>query len=141
MGMRADEIPARAHLVTFEHNERASGKGFSKYVDNWLPIHEMTTEEVWDEIRGLIEAGDGPRYHWVYDAGMPRLSCRFCVLAGRKALVRAAQIDPEGAWKRALKEEEIGKTFLPSTSMLDIIAEAERLTALGEVAVAVSWNC
>jgi 3'-phosphoadenosine 5'-phosphosulfate sulfotransferase (PAPS reductase)/FAD synthetase len=141
MGMRGEESPAREKLPVFEYNKRASGKGLAKHVDNWLPIHDMSTAEVWAEIKGLIESGDGPAYHWVYDAGMPRLSCRFCVLAGRKALVRAAQIDPEGAWKRAFAEDGMSHTFGRDFSMYDIIAEAEELTRQGIAAVATSWNC
>lgn len=136
MGMRGEESPARQKLPVFEHNKRATGEGNAKHVDNWLPIHDMTADEVWADIKA-----SGVKHHWVYDAGMPRLSCRFCVLAGRKALVRAAQIDPEGAWKRALAEEQMGHTFGRDFSMLDIIAEAEALTARGEIAVAATWNC
>lgn len=135
MGMRGQESPARQKLPVFENNERITNESV-KHCDNWLPIHDMTTDEVWADIKA-----SGVKHHWVYDAGMPRLSCRFCVLAGRKALVRAAQLDPEGAWKRAMAEEEMGHTFGRDFSMLDIIAEAEELTARGEVAVAATWNC
>lgn len=136
MGLRAQESPARKKMAEFEYNKRASGEGLAKHVNNWLPIQGMTTAQVWDDIRT-----SGVKHHWVYDAGMPRLSCRFCVLAGRKALVRAAQLDPEGAWKRALAEEQMDHTFGRDFSMLDIIAEAEALTARGEIAVATTWNC
>jgi 3'-phosphoadenosine 5'-phosphosulfate sulfotransferase (PAPS reductase)/FAD synthetase len=134
MGMRAEESPARSKLEPFKNDARITNS--VKHVDVWLPIHEMTTEQVWADIKA-----SGVEHHWVYDAGMPRLSCRFCVLAGRKALVRAAQIDPEGAWKRAFKEDEMGHTFQNGVSMYDIIREAEELTRRGEVAVATTWNC
>jgi len=135
MGMRAQESPARAKLVSFEKNKRVTNETV-KDCDNWLPIHGLTEHQVWADIKA-----SGVRHHWVYDAGMPRLSCRFCVLAGRKALVRAAQLDPDGAVKRAEAEEKMGHTFGRDFTMRDIIAEAEALTARGEVAVAKSWNC
>lgn len=127
MGMRAQESPARRLMLVFEHNKRVSGKGTAKHVDNWLPIHHLTEDEVWADIRD-----SGVKHHYVYDEGMPRLSCRFCVLAGRKTLGRAAQLDPEGAAKRAELEERMGHTFQNGTSMRQIIAMAEEATARGE---------
>jgi 3'-phosphoadenosine 5'-phosphosulfate sulfotransferase (PAPS reductase)/FAD synthetase len=97
MGMRAQESPARARMRSFYKDERASNG--RRTVDVWLPIHGWTLDEVWADIRG-----SGVPYHPVYDAGMPRLSCRFCVLASASALVLAAQLDPEGAAKRAAVE-------------------------------------
>jgi 3'-phosphoadenosine 5'-phosphosulfate sulfotransferase (PAPS reductase)/FAD synthetase len=168
MGLRAQESPSRALTPPFENNERLTNKSV-KHVDNWLPIHSMTEDQVWAGIRE-----SGVKYHPIYDAGMPRLSCRFCVLAGRKALVRAAQLDPEGALKRARLEDKFlarrtatvlayllflqaspqaltavsacikktlrsGHNFKDGLSMRDIIAEAEALIARGEVAVAANW--
>lgn len=168
MGLRAQESPARAATAAFESNKRLTNATV-KHVDNWLPIHSWTEDQVWAGIRE-----SGVKYHPVYDAGMPRLSCRFCVLAGRKALVRAAQLDPAGALKRARLEDKFqarraaramacllfaqaapqaagmaltclkwalrsGHTFKNGLSMYDIIAEAEALTARGEVAAAANW--
>lgn len=131
-GMRAQESPKRALMPEFRNDARLSnGK---RAVDIWLPIHAMTEAEVWADIKA-----SGVRYHHIYDAGMPRLSCRFCVLAGRKALVRAAQLDPAGAWKRAELEDRMGHTFQNGTSMLDIIAEAEEATAAGVEVKASNW--
>lgn len=168
MGLRAQESPARALTPVFENNKRLTNRSV-KHVDNWLPVHSLTEEQVWAGIRE-----SGVRYHPVYDAGMPRLSCKFCVLAGRKALVRAAQLDPRGAFRRAWLEDKFqaqraaralacllfaqadpqaagivltcikktlrsGHTFKNGLSMYEIIAEAEALTARGEVAVAAGW--
>lgn len=134
MGLRAEESPARALTPVFEHNKRASGKGTSKYVDNWMPIHAMTTDDVWTSIRE-----SGVKHHPIYDEGMLRLSCRFCVLAGKSTLVRAAQLDPAGAAKRAAMEQEMGHTIsMSGTPFTEIIAEAERLTAQGIKAVPVT---
>jgi 3'-phosphoadenosine 5'-phosphosulfate sulfotransferase (PAPS reductase)/FAD synthetase len=125
MGMRAAESPARARLEEFSSDQRATGKGLSKVVDTWLPIHGMGTAEVWADIR----VSQVP-YHWVYDAGLPRLSCRFCVLAGKHALALAAQLDPAGAWERAQVEDDMGHTFKNGASMLDVIELAEQRPAL-----------
>ena len=54
-------------------------------------------------------------------AGMPRLSCRFCPLASRSALILAARLDPEGAERRAAMEQRMGHSFRHDLSMRDII--------------------
>jgi hypothetical protein len=56
---------------------------------------------------------------------MPRLSCRFCVLASKSALIRAAQLDPEGARKRAELERSMGHTFRKDLSMAQVIKLAQ----------------
>jgi 3'-phosphoadenosine 5'-phosphosulfate sulfotransferase (PAPS reductase)/FAD synthetase len=131
-GMRAQESPMRAKMPAFRADTRASnGK---RHVDIWLPIHGLTEAEVWADIKE-----SGVRCHPIYDAGMPRLSCRFCVLAGRKSLVRAAQLDPSGAKERADLEDRMGHTFQNGTSMHTIIAEAEAATAAGIAVKASNW--
>jgi len=130
IGMRAGESPRRALMAPFFHDQRASNG--RRRVDVWLPIHSWTTAEVWADIRR-----SGVRYHPVYDKGMPRLSCRFCVLASRSALIRAAQLDPEGARRRAAMEERMGHTFQNGRSMADIIKQAEAASA---IAVVDDWS-
>jgi 3'-phosphoadenosine 5'-phosphosulfate sulfotransferase (PAPS reductase)/FAD synthetase len=66
----------------------------------------------------------GVRYHEAYDAGMPRLSCVFCVLAGERELVLAARLNPTLADTYADVEERIGHTFQNGRSMADIKALA-----------------
>jgi len=125
LGLRAQESPRRALMAPFAHDERASNQTV-RCVDEWLPIHSWTTGQVWARI---TQAGTRP--HPVYAAGMPRLSCRFCVLASRAALVLAARLDPEGAQRRAAMEERMGHSFRQGMAMRDIIAEAK--TARGPV--------
>jgi hypothetical protein len=60
---------------------------------------------------------------------MPRLSCRFCVLASKSALVRAVQLDPAGAARRVAMEERMGHTFRQNLSMAEIVRQAESATA------------
>lgn len=67
----------------------------------------------------------GTRVHPAYAEGMPRLSCSFCVLASRGALVRAAQLRPELAEVYRQQEERRGFTFKADLSMADIIAAAK----------------
>ena len=129
MGMRSQESPARAKRAGFVEGVVSSR---NQVVDEWLPIQNWTEDDVWGRI-----AETGVRHHWAYDEGMPRLSCSFCVLASRSALVRAAQLRPELAAEYATVEAETGHSFQASTSMAEIIEEAEST----EVPVTVGlWN-
>ena len=106
MGMRAQESLARRLTPPFAFDEDSSSKSRNprrarRHVWNWLPVHSWTKTQIWADIR----ASQVP-YHWVYDAGLPRLSCRFCPLAGKSALVLAAQLDPAGADARIAVERE-----------------------------------
>jgi len=121
LGLRAQESPRRALLAPFGRDDRASNG--VRHVDQWLPVHTWDTAQVWERI-----AAAGTRPHPIYAAGMPRLSCRFCVLASRSALVLAARLDPDGARRRADLEEAMGHQFRADVSMREIIAEAARGT-------------
>jgi len=123
MGHRAQESPDRALMVPFRRDERASNQTI-RHVDTWLPLHHWDVSQVWQRI-----AAAGTRPHWAYAAGLPRLSCRFCPLASRGALIRAAQIDPEGAWHRAGMEQRMGHDFKHGLPMRDIIAAAQNAPA------------
>jgi len=127
LGLRAQESARRALMTSFSRDDRATNQTV-RLVDEWLPIHSWTVQQAWARI---AEAGTRP--HPVYAVGMPRLSCRFCVLASRSALVLAARLDPEGAERRAAMEQRMGHTFRKDLSMRDIIAEAG--TAVGPLAV------
>lgn len=119
MGFRRQESPARAKKVAFRYDEAASGKGTVRQVWEWCPVLEWTVDEVWERIRSI-----GTRHHPAYDAGMPRLSCRYCVLAGKDALVLSAQLNPELAQEYLAVEREVGHTFTQALSMADIVAAA-----------------
>lgn len=127
LGLRAQESPGRALLAPFARDQRATNQTV-RLVDQWLPVHDWDARQVWDRI-----ASAGTRPHPVYAAGMPRLSCRFCVLASRSALVLAARLDPDGAERRAEMEERMGHRFRNDLAMRDIVAEAK--TAPGPAAV------
>lgn len=118
MGLRREESAARAKKDPMRFDKRASNS--KRHVDEWLPILEWKLEEVWQRIRQA-----GTEHHPAYDAGMPRLSCCFCVLASRSALVLAAKLRPELAAEYAALEQRIGHTFKADLSMAEIIAEAQ----------------
>lgn len=151
MGMRADESPARAKRTEFSHDgsrtcpcfecrlkvemEPAIKRAFAaldmpvpkalrvksgasntrRHVDEWLPIHSWSEADVW---AGIETAGT--RTHWAYKY-MPRLSCRFCVLASKSALVVSAKLNPELAQEYADVEAEIGHDFRQDLPMRKII--------------------
>lgn len=119
MGLRREESPARAKKVGFRYDAPASGKGTVRQVWEWLPVLEWSTAEVWERI-----AQAGTRPHPAYAAGMPRLSCCFCVLAGRSSLVLAAKLNPELADEYVRVEVKIGHRFTVAHSMGEIVAEA-----------------
>lgn len=131
MGLRADESPGRRMKPPFRHDgsrtctcaacqalprgRRGSGISNSRrHVDEWLVVHSWSKADVWERVR---EAGTRP--HTVYQR-LPRLSCRFCVLASKSALVEAARLDPHGAAEFAAVEERIGHRFRQDLSMAEI---------------------
>ncbi|MCP4871599.1 MAG: phosphoadenosine phosphosulfate reductase family protein [Proteobacteria bacterium] len=126
MGLRREESPARAKKDAFTVDKRATNG--RRHVDEWLPILEWLEGEVWARIHET-----GVPHHPAYDAGMPRLSCCFCVMASRSALVRAAQLVPELAAEYVALEERIGHTFQAKASMAEIVAEAEATTELIQI--------
>lgn len=124
LGLRAEESPTRAKKARFRHLEAKSGWSNTKrFVDEWLPIHSWELADVWGRINR-----SGVPHHPAYDMGMPRLSCSFCVLASRGALVRAVTLRPGLAAEYAAAEARMGHRFRQDLSMADIIAAAERET-------------
>jgi 3'-phosphoadenosine 5'-phosphosulfate sulfotransferase (PAPS reductase)/FAD synthetase len=114
LGIRADESPARAKKVPFESDRKASnGK---RRVDRWYPIFDWTEAQVWARVKR-----SGVRHHPAYDLGMPRLSCCFCVLAGKHSLVLAAKHNPELAGAYLGVEERTGHKFRNDLSMAEIV--------------------
>ncbi|TDB91170.1 phosphoadenosine phosphosulfate reductase [Actinomadura sp. KC216] len=129
MGMRAEESIDRAAMAPYRNDARASNKT-KREVDEWLPLLDWKVEQVWARL-----AKARTRIHPIY-AVLPRLSCRFCVLAGRRHLVTAARLDPAGARRRAGLEAAMGHQFRPDVSMAQILAEAEAINRVdGPLAV------
>jgi 3'-phosphoadenosine 5'-phosphosulfate sulfotransferase (PAPS reductase)/FAD synthetase len=80
LGMRAEESPDRRNREIW----RRTTDNSARVVDEWLPAHQVSTEEVWER---TISAG--LPYHWCYDSypgakdrgGSSRCSCSACTLA------------------------------------------------------------
>jgi 3'-phosphoadenosine 5'-phosphosulfate sulfotransferase (PAPS reductase)/FAD synthetase len=103
-----EAVPARPGV---QHSKRV--------VHRWLPIFDWSTEQVWQQI-GRHDLPWHPAYR-----RLPRLSCAFCVLAGRRELTVAAQMYPDLAAEYAALERQVGHPFKESVSMTQIIADAE----------------
>lgn len=134
LGMRAQESPKRAKMLPLSYDpthwskppkkDGTPGKPHGKrHVERWLPLHGWSEAQVWERI-----AVSGVPYHPAYDLGMPRLSCSFCVLASKGALIRAAQLRPELAAEYATVEAEIGHDFRQGLPMRRIIELAATTT-------------
>lgn len=118
MGMRAEESTGRARLQPFKLNTGNSKAGRKWY--DWLPIHDMTEAEVFNEIH---LAGQQP--HWAYGAGMTRLSCCFCIMSSQGDLTTAARLNP-GLYRRYVEtERRLGFTLSMSQKTLPEITGVE----------------
>lgn len=103
-GFRKDESPARSKKESFVLNSKLTTK--KRFVYDFLPIHEWSSEEVWE----VIKYNNLP-YHYAYDLGMPRLSCIFCIFSPFDALVVAGKANPELLDRYVETEKNIGHTF------------------------------
>jgi 3'-phosphoadenosine 5'-phosphosulfate sulfotransferase (PAPS reductase)/FAD synthetase len=117
-GLRAQESPARAKRATLELNKRLSKAGRSVY--EWLPIHHLTTIEVFAVI---AQAGQLP-FH-AYQEGNERLSCVFCIFGCQGDLRNGARQRPELLQEYVDLERETGYTFFHKQSLLEKIAGEE----------------
>ena len=122
MGIRAQESPKRASMPVLKLEEQLS----NSYREIWeyYPLHDWTVDEVWARIRQ-----SGVRHHPAYDKGMPRLSCSFCVLASRDALLLAGIERPDLLERYVEVEKKIGHSFkqgMTIASIKEAIARGER---------------
>jgi len=118
MGMRAQESAPRAKLDALERKvskETASG-AVGEWWD-WLPIHHLTTEEVFATIR---EAGEEP--HWAYAIGNERLSCVFCIMGSRNDARNGAIHNPVLFAQLAELEKRTGYTSHMSRRSVEEVA-------------------
>lgn len=111
MGIRAQESPGRAKQLPFRRNERGSIAGRDWY--EWLPIHALTTEQVFEVIRA---AGQEP--HPAYALGNQRLSCVFCIMGSRNDIANGARQRPELFAKLVEIERRTGYTMHQSRKSL-----------------------
>ncbi|HEX5271110.1 MAG TPA: phosphoadenosine phosphosulfate reductase family protein [Gemmataceae bacterium] len=130
LGLRADESPARAKLVPFQLDERASNGKRTVY--RWLPLHSWTAEAVWARIRA-----SGVESHPAYALGMPRLSCCFCIFAPKAALLLAARHNQQLLEEYVRVEEATGHKFRQDVSLADVRRELQEGVEAGPVE---SWE-
>lgn len=136
MGFRAGESPARAKRVPFELDKRRTNG--RRHVDQWLPIFDLSEAMVWQ----YVESHE-LEMHPAYKAGMPRLSCVFCIFAPRAALVRAGQLAPDLLDKYVEVEAKIGHQFrgAPGSKGGISMAEVKRAVQSGETVEGIeSWT-
>ena len=131
MGMRAQESPARAKRPALRVDPSASNG--RREVSDFLPLHEWSAEEVWERVHASRIAD---LIHPAYAAGMPRLSCRFCILAPKSALVLSARLNPELAEEYLRVEQVTGHRFRMDCSIAEVIEAARS----GEPVAAGSWS-
>jgi len=113
VGIRSQESSKRAKLPEIERKARASSK--TREVISWLPLKAWTVEDVWAEIER-----SGLPHHPAYDAGMPRLSCAFCIMANRGAVTLSASLNPDLLAEYVALEKEIEHDFRSDWSLADI---------------------
>ena len=110
MGLRAEESSHREKLPALTPNPALTT--LSREVHNWLPVHRLTTAEVFEEIR---RAGQEP--FWAYRAGNTRLSCVFCILACSGDLANGRRHRPELYEEYRRLERETGWTMFAGQSL------------------------
>lgn len=114
MGIRAEESANRAKLATWKINKRFNTKTTNRQVIDFLPIFDLTEDEVWK----IIEMS-GQERHFAYDLGMSRLSCCFCIMGSKADLKVAAKANPE-LYKRYVElEKKTGFTMMMNEKTLE----------------------
>jgi 3'-phosphoadenosine 5'-phosphosulfate sulfotransferase (PAPS reductase)/FAD synthetase len=124
LGLRAQESPARAKKRPFIRCDPVYSNLTRRHVDTWLPIFDMTEDQVWDTIQA-----SGVPYHPAYDLGMKRLSCAFCIFAPRAALLIAGEHNPGLLAQYVEVEQKIVHTLRKDQSLAEIqsaLAKGER---------------
>lgn len=134
-GERAQESASRAKRQTFTPHRTHAQK---RHVDQWLPIHAWSAEEVWAIIRrhGIVP-------HLAYQLGWSRLSCMTCIFASPNQWATIRLIFPARFAMIAEREAATGLTirvgftvsqqadrgtpYPAATSRQDLCAMAERV--------------
>ena len=124
MGLRAEESSARAKRKPLTYNKQESVDGrVVRHVWDWLPVFDMTTEEVFQTIR---DHGQEP--FWAYRKN-ERLSCVFCIMGSVNDLRHGAEQNPQLFRKYVELEKLIGHTMFmrgkEPIGLEDYIAEIE----------------
>lgn len=123
MGLRAEESSARAKREPWAFNDdRSSDRAFGRKGNvrrwfDWLPIHPLSTAQVFDVIRA---AGEEP--HWAYAAGNTRLSCMYCIMGSAADARNAAVHNPWLLAAYAELERRTGYVMSPAKGRPNIEA-------------------
>ncbi|GAA4277519.1 phosphoadenosine phosphosulfate reductase domain-containing protein [Aquimarina mytili] len=120
-GFRAEESPFRAKKEKISINKRLTNK--SRIVHEYNPILHWSLQRVWD----TIHQQQLP-YHYAYDLGMTRLSCRFCIFAPFEELVISGTHNPELLEEYVDVEKTIGHTFTTAHSLAEVKETIQRRT-------------
>lgn len=97
LGLRAQESPGRAKRTPFS---RMSISNSMLTWHEWLPIHDLSTDDVF---RTIIAAGQQPHYAYGLEIidGRPvatlneRLSCVFCIMGSKRDTRNGAKYHPD----------------------------------------------
>lgn len=103
LGLRAEESPGRARRKPF--GRMAISNSVLTWYE-WLPIHGLSTEEVFAAI-----AGAGQRPHYAYGLGNDRLSCVFCIMGSARDAANGATHRPELLRQYEELEQRTGYTM------------------------------
>jgi len=117
VGLRAEETSDRAAQKSLQYNDQASTKSIDYY--DWHPIKWLDEAEVFDTIR---EEGYRPMY--VYDEGLSRCSCSFCIYLDPPDMRKAAELAPYLYAAYVALEKHIGHTV---KSREEKLSPSERL--------------
>ncbi len=118
MGMRAEESSARAKRPVFAVNRRNTINDRAWF--EWLPIHDLSTRQVFDTIHD-----DG---QWAHDAyyedDNDRLSCVFCIFGSAKDIANGARRRPDLLARYVNTEQRTGYTMhMSGKPLLQLVAE------------------
>lgn len=102
-GERAAESPGRARYAEFEPHRTSNDR---RHVDQWRPVHKLSTAQVWDLI-----AKYRVNPHPAYRAGFGRVSCQFCIFGSPDQCASARALSPERYAKVTAYEKQFGKTI------------------------------
>ena len=119
IGMRAEESSFRSKMQPFRINKQLSVAGRQVY--DWMPIHDLTTEQVFAAIRA---AGQKP--FWAYRQNK-RLSCVFCIMGCDNDLRHGARQNPELYQEYLALERDTGWTMFNGKSLRERV---EGITSL-----------
>ena len=110
LGLRGQESTSRAKKPLFQVG-RDTCK--SRQCFDWLPIHQMLVEEVWNLI-----ATQAVKRHHAYDLGNERLSCVFCIFGSKCDLANGHEHNLDLYAKYVALEKETGYSMHVSKKWL-----------------------